>query len=69
MGLYIGKYPLPPGGGISANVTLGEKYEKAKRKRGKIKKEQRGKKKGSKTVKSMQNREELRQKATTGVEK
>jgi hypothetical protein len=51
--MYILKNtPLPPGGGgISANVTLGKKYEKAKRKRGKIKKEQRGKKKGSKRVK------------------
>jgi hypothetical protein len=31
-GLYIGKYPPPPGG-ISADVIWGKKYEKAKRKR------------------------------------
>ncbi len=34
-GLYIGKYH-PPGGGISANVIWGKKYEKAKRKRRKM---------------------------------
>jgi hypothetical protein len=34
-GLYIGKYP-PPGGGISADVIWGKKYEKTKRKRGKM---------------------------------
>jgi hypothetical protein len=29
-GLYIGKYPFPPGGGeISADVILRKKYEKA----------------------------------------
>jgi hypothetical protein len=40
-GQYIGKYP------ISADVIWGEKYEKGKRKRGKVekKKEERGKKK------------------------
>ncbi len=32
-GLYIGKYP-PLGGGISADVIWGKKYEKEKRKRG-----------------------------------
>ncbi len=35
-GLYIGKYPPPGGGEISADVIWGKKYEKAKRKRGKI---------------------------------
>jgi hypothetical protein len=34
-GLYIGKYPPPRGGKISADVIWGKKYEKAKRKRGK----------------------------------
>jgi hypothetical protein len=35
MGLYIGKYPPPLGGGeISADVIWGKKYEKAKRKKG-----------------------------------
>ncbi len=36
-GLYIGKYPPPPGRGISADVIWGKKYEKAKRKKGKCK--------------------------------
>jgi hypothetical protein len=46
-GLYIGKYPPPPRGGISSNVIWGKKYEKGKRKKGKMrkKKEERGKKK------------------------
>ncbi len=37
-GLYNGKYPPPLGGGekISADVIWGKKYEKAKRKRGKM---------------------------------
>jgi hypothetical protein len=36
-GLYIGKYPPLGGGGkISADVIGGKKYEKAKRKRGKM---------------------------------
>jgi hypothetical protein len=35
-GLYIGKYPPPLGGEISADVIWGKKYEEAKRKRGKI---------------------------------
>jgi hypothetical protein len=35
-GLYIGKYPPPLGGGISADVMWGNKYEKVKRKRGKM---------------------------------
>jgi hypothetical protein len=37
-GLYIGKYPPPWGGGvkISDDDIWGEKYEKAKRKRGKM---------------------------------
>jgi hypothetical protein len=35
-GLYIGKYPPQGGGKISADVILGKKYEKGKRKRGKI---------------------------------
>jgi hypothetical protein len=37
-GLYIGKYPPSPGGEekISADVIWGKKYEKAKRKRGKM---------------------------------
>ncbi len=35
-GLYIVKCPPPQGGGISANVVWGTKYEKAKRKRGKM---------------------------------
>jgi hypothetical protein len=45
-GLYIGKCPSPPGGGISADVILGKKYEKAKRKKAENvkKKEDRGKK-------------------------
>ncbi len=45
-GLYNGKYPPPPGGGISADVIWGKKYEKTKRKRRKIwkKREERGKK-------------------------
>jgi hypothetical protein len=34
-GLYIGKYP-PPLGKISADVIWGEKYEKGKRKMGKM---------------------------------
>ncbi len=52
-GLYIGKYPFPPGGNISADVIWGKKYEKGQEKkvenveekgrRGK-KKEERGKK-------------------------
>jgi hypothetical protein len=43
--LYIGKY-APPWEGISADVIWGKKYEKAKRKRGKIlkKKEERERK-------------------------
>jgi hypothetical protein len=36
-GVNIGKYPSPGGGGISADVIWGGKYEKAKRKRGKHK--------------------------------
>jgi hypothetical protein len=46
--------PPPPGGGISANVIWGKKYEKAKRKGGKMfkKKGERGKKRGSKRVKN-----------------
>jgi hypothetical protein len=45
-GLYIGKYHPPGGGGNICRCHLGEKYEKAKRKRGKMlkKKEERGKK-------------------------
>ncbi len=36
-GLYIGKYTPPEGGGgISADVIWGKKYEKGKRKRGKM---------------------------------
>jgi hypothetical protein len=37
-GLYFGKYPPPPGGRekISADVIWGKKYEKAKRKKGKM---------------------------------
>jgi hypothetical protein len=37
-GLYIGKYPPPPPGEgeISADVIWGKKYEKWKRKRGKM---------------------------------
>ncbi len=35
-GLYIGKYPPLGGGGISADVFWGKKYEKPKRKRGKM---------------------------------
>jgi hypothetical protein len=46
-GLYIGKYP-PPGGGISADVIWGKKYEKAKKKRGKCKRKM---KKGERTRK------------------
>jgi hypothetical protein len=44
-GLYLGKYPPPLGGGISADVMWGKKYKKVKRKRGKMlkKKEERGK--------------------------
>jgi hypothetical protein len=34
-GLYIGKYP-PPSGGEYHRCHLGEKYEKAKRKRGRM---------------------------------
>jgi hypothetical protein len=50
-GLYIGKYPPPPGGGkISANVIWGKKYKKVKRKRGENVKEKgrKGKEKGRK---------------------
>jgi hypothetical protein len=45
--IYIGKYPLPPCRGISANVIWGKKYEQGKRTSGKMrdKKEERGKKK------------------------
>jgi hypothetical protein len=45
--MHIGKYPPPLGGGNISQCHLGKKYEKAKRKRGKIwkKKEERGKKK------------------------
>jgi hypothetical protein len=35
-GLYFGKYTPPWGGGISADVIWGKKYEKAKRKKGKM---------------------------------
>ncbi len=35
-GLYFGKYPLGEGGEISADVIWGKKYEKAKRKKGKM---------------------------------
>ncbi len=35
-GLYIGKYPPPPGGKISANVIWRKKYEKPKRKVGNV---------------------------------
>ncbi len=31
IGLYIGKYPSPRGGGISTGVIWGKKYEKWKR--------------------------------------
>ncbi len=46
-GVYILENSLPPGGSISANLILGEKYVKGKRKRAKMpdKKEERGKKK------------------------
>jgi hypothetical protein len=40
-GLYIGKYPSPPGErGISADVIWRKKYENGKRKRGKCKKKE-----------------------------
>jgi hypothetical protein len=57
-GVYIGKYP--PWGGNISQCHLGEKYEKVKRKRGKIlkkkeemekKKEERGKKRRKGEVK------------------
>jgi hypothetical protein len=35
-GLYIGKYPPPLGGGKYKPMSFGEKYEKWKRKRGKM---------------------------------
>jgi hypothetical protein len=35
-GSIFWKIPPPRGGGISANVIWGKKYEKAKRKRGKM---------------------------------
>ncbi len=49
-GIYNGKYPPGGGGEISANVILGKKYEKWKRKRGKVeeKKRENGKEKGRK---------------------
>jgi hypothetical protein len=51
-GLYIGKYPPPPGGGeISAEVIWGKKYETVKRKRGKMKrKKKKGERKRKKGV-------------------
>jgi hypothetical protein len=47
-GLYIGKYP--GGGGISANVIWGKKYEKANRKKAESVEEKgrKGKEKGRK---------------------
>ncbi len=47
---------IPPGGGISANVIWGKKYEKAKKKQGenvkeKERKRKENEKKGSKRVK------------------
>jgi hypothetical protein len=48
-GLYVGKYPLPGGGGLSADVIWEKKYEMAKRKRGKMKrKRKKGERKGRK---------------------
>jgi hypothetical protein len=35
-GLKIGKYPPPPGGEITPDFIWGKKYEKVKRKRGKM---------------------------------
>jgi hypothetical protein len=66
-----GKYLPPWGEGeISSDINWGKKCEKAKRKRGKIeKKGRKGKeneKRGSKRVRYMQNREELRQKGHDG---
>jgi hypothetical protein len=48
MGLYIGKYPLPGGGGNISGCHLGGKNMKRRREKGrkcKKKKEERGKKK------------------------
>jgi hypothetical protein len=71
----------PPGGGISADVIWGKKYENAKNKKGENLKEKgrkgeekgrKGKeneKRGGKRVKSMQNMEELRQKGQNGSRK
>jgi hypothetical protein len=57
------KTPPPGGRGeISADVIWGKKYEKVKRKKRKMKKEERG----NKRVKLLQNREELRQKGHHG---
>jgi hypothetical protein len=73
--LYIGKYPPPPGGGgISANVIWGKKTWKGEEKKGENVKEKgrtgkENEKKGSKRVKLLQNREELRQKGHNGSRK
>ncbi len=65
------KMPLPPG---AADVIWGKKYEKAKRKKAENVKEKRrqgkeNEKRGSKGVKQLQNREELRQKGHNGSRK
>jgi hypothetical protein len=82
-GVYILENTPPPsgGGGISAHVIWGKKYENAKNKKGENVKEKgrkgeekgrKGKendKRGGKRVKSLQNMEELRQKGQNGSRK
>jgi hypothetical protein len=65
-GYILENTPLPRG--KYQPMSFGEKYEKAKRKKVKMsnKKEEREEKMGSKRVKQMQNREELRRKVHDG---